>query len=1395
MSGEPDSGAVDEAAVAVYFLQLREMIDACDETAEMRRTVQGSDVSGSEKSTQPVYLNRALCSDFIDGDRYEGANFGWNEPNEDDGGRREDDERANGSEQYTDGLVNQLNVTNTANSQTATMSSPTSQQVADTTRSIVHYAQNDPRRQIVRNAPPPPSSSKVHTAPVTPPKQIAHNAPVTPKRVSRSDIFATPTRPVTSQASTSDKQYDVSDAAAMGKLSNKRPKRAVKLAPRKALKVDMRPHIDPLHDVMTQQATTLHDNVVIGPYESQLLQRRDLGTTGSLNSRQRLQICKQRECRDEYSRYLEASLTPYNFVIDGVTRYSHFVIWARKLEGLYGESFVSLHKGRTTFMPPLEYGGKTYSAIDRIRTVRGDSHGCGPRTMALWLVDQKQEELGCHNHSCNDCEPCKDMQPAAATKYRTLLRNSIAEVKLNRKGIKKYIITASNALPQVGGENQHELNIKRVNNILETYLKREPQFAGFTLSEIKPQSTEDVDRILDVLQSKSRHTASDDDADAANSEDDNESASERGGSMASAAQMSSDTNTNISRAAAQRHQRRRDQRTKRGATSTAVRPEDDLDTTSETTVMSPIIVPDQSSSTSHKSIKRKVQDSSPTESSQSKIPKLHTVDHIAAAESAQSEQIISPNTVKNTVKQLQSATKTSVKRKLNVNDVYSSGIDTATPTSPIKAITQGDDRAETPLSQPQCAAHVHHDDLDKLIVTLRMTQAEVTALRSTEQSKLRLATIHKIRQYKRKRGRANKGTTLRIRNSALPEGTPEHMTAIRMIHKKMDTDDLDDDVVIIDYEPGNITEAQGSSVATTSTENIVNTAAPASSTQPTITVSHSAITQPTQTVQSTTDATEITQAVETVADATPSVIQHSEQVEATPPTTTPHRTRLRSGAIKRTKLCEYTGNSDSSEGERLDEEIQAVAQEIEFPEPPSAVSSESDIDSAEETRIAAQLEEQADELKAQMAKFDKVMKKKKQKRSRSARSARLEALMDTQEAYEQHRAAKSARKNESRSVTTTQDLDHSYSQSPEKQPTVSPAQAKAAQAELSNITQQPMDELPVNVMMVTCSSDAEQFDVPGAQDQQFEEEIITVAGVTVQHYSNVIDEAAPDDNGTVSASDIIDIDKLLSDEQMANTVDLTDADDRADAVEPVAAADQANTADRAGTGDPQVNELGDNGSNNTMTFNAAASTFRELSAPVEHDTTIEVFCAAHKDYLTDEQVLRLPDLADTQSAEQRLRQTLNLQDGDKASPVIDDESLKLIQQTGEAEVVVERANGKMEFAKILLLNPQPSAANIDHQQQVAIPNAAQPAVTVKDDVNSNALNVPDSDDEQPVDATTEQKLLADTSDVDTDADMFDADEVLCRKSTCRSANDKLARMSTSGKYHPAIAPKIKRRAN
>ena len=45
------------------------------------------------------------------------------------------------------------------------------------------------------------------------------------------------------------------------------------------------------------------------------------------------------------------------------------------------------------------------------------------------------------------------------------------------------------------------------------------------------------------------------------------------------------------------------------------------------------------------------------------------------------------------------------------------------------------------------------------------------------------------------------------------------------------------------------------------------------------------------------------------------------------------------------------GNSDSSEGERLDVEIQAAAMEIEFPEPPSAVSSESEIDSAEETRI------------------------------------------------------------------------------------------------------------------------------------------------------------------------------------------------------------------------------------------------------------------------------------------------------------------------------------------------------------------------------------------------------------------------------------------------------------
>ena len=48
-----------------------------------------------------------------------------------------------------------------------------------------------------------------------------------------------------------------------------------------------------------------------------------------------------------------------------------------------------------------------------------------------------------------------------------------------------------------------------------------------------------------------------------------------------------------------------------------------------------------------------------------------------------------------------------------------------------------------------------------------------------------------------------------------------------------------------------------------------------------------------------------------------------------------------------------------------------------------------------------------------MTKFDKVMSKKKQKRSRSARNARLEALMDTQEAYEQHRASKRARDNKS----------------------------------------------------------------------------------------------------------------------------------------------------------------------------------------------------------------------------------------------------------------------------------------------------------------------------------------------------------------------------------------------
>ena len=132
-------------------------------------------------------------------------------------------------------------------------------------------------------------------------------------------------------------------------------------------------------------------------------------------------------------------------------------------------------------------------------------------------------------------------------------------------------------------------------------------------------------------------------------------------------------------------------------------------------------------------------------------------------------------------------------------------------------------------------------------------------------------------------------------------------------------------------------------------------------------------------------------------------------------------------------------------------------------------------------------------------------------------------------------------------------------------------------------------------------------------------------------------------------------------------------------------------------------------------------TFKVLNAPVEHDTTIEVICAAHKDYLTNEQVLTLPDLADTESAEQRLRQTLNLQEGDKASPVIDDESLKLIQQTGEAEVYVERADGKLEFAKILLLNPQPSGANTDNQQQGAGPNAGQQAATADDDVNSNVL--------------------------------------------------------------------------
>ena len=274
-----------------------------------------------------------------------------------------------------------------------------------------------------------------------------------------------------------------------------------------------------------------------------------------------------------------------------------------------------------------------------------------------------------------------------------------------------------------------------MNNILETYQKRDPQLVGLTLSEIKPQSTEDVDRIMNALQSKSRHTAGGDDADAMHSEDDNESAPERGGSMASAAQMSSDTNTNISRAAAQRHQQRRDQRAKNRATSTAVRPADDLDTTSETTVTSPIVVPDQSPSTSHQSTKRKLQESSPTESRQSKIPKLHTVNQIAEAENVQSEQMISPNTVKNTVKQLQNATKTSIKRKLNVNDVYSSGVDTATPTSPIKAIKRGDDRTVTPPSPPQCAAHVHNDDLDKLIVTLRMTQAEVTALTGKEQER------------------------------------------------------------------------------------------------------------------------------------------------------------------------------------------------------------------------------------------------------------------------------------------------------------------------------------------------------------------------------------------------------------------------------------------------------------------------------------------------------------------------------------------------------------------------------------------------------------------------------------------------------------------------------------
>ena len=43
---------------------------------------------------------------------------------------------------------------------------------------------------------------------------------------------------------------------------------------------------------------------------------------------------------------------------------------------------------------------------------------------------------------------------------------------------------------------------------------------------------------------------------------------------------------------------------------------------------------------------------------------------------------------------------------------------------------------------------------------------------------------------------------------------------------------------------------------------------------------------------------------------------------------------------------------------------------------------------------------------------------------------------------------------------------------------------------------------------------------------------------------------------------------------------------------------------------------------------------------------------------------------------------------------------------------------------------------------------------------------PDADDEHSVDATTEQKLLADTSDIDTDEDVFDTEEVSSRMSTC-----------------------------